>query len=161
MFFIKRERKWQKDFKDFKLAAKIPSKLKDNVKPKVSTVINEDITKHCYDIYHCIKFNGTSYVGKDYKRATRTCNYVAIVKSMHQAIIVSINYFIFIPLLEKVVAVGTELKRKKNWPIVSNWESSQLMKVEERWVILCICFKFPGNKFLCYRFSESLKFYLS
>ena len=128
--FFHRSRKWQKELGKFSLSSKVYVRLTNDIETLVN-VLSDD----CHEIYHCIKYNDTSYVGSDYKWVTRTDNHVALVKTDSKPVIVSIKYFILILSSGEVFGIGNEFCRLSERTIVPSWSSSQIMHASETKVL--------------------------
>ena len=72
--------------------------------------------------WHCLCF-------KDYTRASKTVNYVALIHEGNTTILCTIYYFIQIPNRNLVLFVGRELRRENDFSTLSGWKYSQLMKI--------------------------------
>jgi len=112
----------------------------------------------CYEVYQCVKFDNITYICRDYKRATKTANHVALVNYQEKIAIVSIKMFLYFPSTKTLLGIGNEFDRFVDWVIVSSWSSSQLMRVKYRESLVIFraenimekCFLIDGNKdFVC------------
>ena len=104
--FIHRSRKWQKELGKFSLQSKVNVRLTNDIEALVN-VLSDD----CYEIYHCIKYNDTSYVGSDYKPVIRTANHLALVKIDSKPVIVSIKYFNLMLSSGELFGIGNDFCR--------------------------------------------------
>ena len=136
IFFSGGENNWKVVNNEISLGGKsYEFTLSEDLKEQVQ---HYNISKEA-EKYYKIRKNKITYCSVQYKRATKTVNYVAELTKDCSRSIVEIQFFIYDQ--DRVYLCGKEIPRKTKWCIVKEWDKSRLIRVDKESRLVSILLK--------------------